>query len=149
MLGELDTHAAGVEDEHRLRFGGLDLTDLRLIVELAERGLGTPVAAAGISMGGFGALVYARRRRELGDPLRTAPVTTELVTAKNGAQEVRLTPQPGFLADPATTYPVTIDPSTHLGRLNDHWVSKDMRSGATATYNSYARPKRKSAGSCR
>ncbi|MEV4734113.1 alpha/beta hydrolase-fold protein [Saccharopolyspora sp. NPDC049426] len=39
---------------------------------LNERGLSAPVAAAGISMGGFGALVYARRRRELGDPLQAA-----------------------------------------------------------------------------
>lgn len=41
---------------------------------LAERGLSRPIAAAGISMGGFGALVYARRRRELGEPLRAAGV---------------------------------------------------------------------------
>ncbi|RRO19456.1 alpha/beta hydrolase [Saccharopolyspora rhizosphaerae] len=41
---------------------------------LSERGLGEPIAAAGISMGGFGALVYARRRRELGDPIQTAGV---------------------------------------------------------------------------
>ncbi|MDI2030823.1 alpha/beta hydrolase-fold protein [Saccharopolyspora sp. TS4A08] len=41
---------------------------------LSERELGKPIAAAGISMGGFGALVYARRRRELGDPLQTAGV---------------------------------------------------------------------------
>jgi pimeloyl-ACP methyl ester carboxylesterase len=41
---------------------------------LAERGLGgpdaQPFACAGVSMGGFGALVYARRRRERGQPLR-------------------------------------------------------------------------------
>ncbi|WP_436495131.1 alpha/beta hydrolase [Actinokineospora sp. HUAS TT18] len=36
---------------------------------LRERGLGQPFAAAGVSMGGFGALLYARRRNELGRPL--------------------------------------------------------------------------------
>jgi pimeloyl-ACP methyl ester carboxylesterase len=43
---------------------------------LAERGLGgpdsLPFACAGSSMGGFGALLYARRRREHGQPLRAA-----------------------------------------------------------------------------
>ncbi|WP_308424753.1 alpha/beta hydrolase [Longimycelium tulufanense] len=41
---------------------------------LAERGLGgrdrMPFAVAGVSMGGFGALLYARRRREQGRPLQ-------------------------------------------------------------------------------
>ncbi|WP_035302968.1 alpha/beta hydrolase [Actinokineospora inagensis] len=37
---------------------------------LAQRGLNpTPFACAGVSMGGFGALLYARRRAELGRPL--------------------------------------------------------------------------------
>ncbi len=40
---------------------------------LRRRGLGdasgTPFACAGVSMGGFGALLYARRRREQGKPL--------------------------------------------------------------------------------
>ncbi|SER66550.1 alpha/beta hydrolase [Actinokineospora terrae] len=37
---------------------------------LAQRGLSTdPFACAGVSMGGFGALLYARRRAELGRPL--------------------------------------------------------------------------------
>ncbi|APU13685.1 MULTISPECIES: alpha/beta hydrolase [Actinoalloteichus] len=36
----------------------------------AARGLGMPEAAVGVSMGGFGALLYARRRREQGRPLR-------------------------------------------------------------------------------
>lgn len=82
----------------------------------------------------------AQRDKTTGDPLRTAPVTTEVITGKNGAQEIRLTPQAGFLTDPQTVYPVTVDPATHLGQLNDHWVSKDMRTGATATYNSSASP---------
>ncbi|WP_051899242.1 alpha/beta hydrolase [Sciscionella sediminilitoris] len=40
-------------------------------VWLAERGFQrTPFAAAGVSMGGFGALLYARRRAERADPVR-------------------------------------------------------------------------------
>ncbi|MFD6795397.1 MULTISPECIES: alpha/beta hydrolase [Prauserella salsuginis group] len=49
-----------------------------LPVWLAARGLGgpsgRPFAAAGTSMGGFGALVYTRRRRERGDPLAATGV---------------------------------------------------------------------------
>lgn len=45
---------------------------------LAERNLGgtdgLPFATIGMSMGGFGSLVYARRRNELGSPLRTTSV---------------------------------------------------------------------------
>jgi S-formylglutathione hydrolase FrmB len=37
---------------------------------LRARRLGTVFAASGFSMGGFGSLLYARRRAELGDPLR-------------------------------------------------------------------------------
>lgn len=35
---------------------------------LRDRSLGAPFACAGVSMGGFGALLYARRRNERGDP---------------------------------------------------------------------------------
>lgn len=49
-----------------------------LPVWLADRGLGGvsghPFAAAGTSMGGFGALVYTRRRRERGTPLAATGV---------------------------------------------------------------------------
>lgn len=53
---------------------------------LAERGLGgpgqLPFACAGTSMGGFGALLYARRRRERGQPLRAvAAVSPALLTS--------------------------------------------------------------------
>jgi hypothetical protein len=43
-----------------------------------------------------------------GDHLHTGPITTAVVT-KNGAQELDFTPAAGFLSDPATVYPVTID----------------------------------------
>lgn len=47
---------------------------------LGERGLGgpdgQPFAVSGISMGGFGALVYARRRREHGIPLESASIVS-------------------------------------------------------------------------
>jgi S-formylglutathione hydrolase FrmB len=39
---------------------------------LKERGYGEPFAVTGVSMGGFGALLYARRRAERGDPIAAA-----------------------------------------------------------------------------
>lgn len=53
---------------------------------LADRRLGdangVPFACAGISMGGFGSLLYARRRNELGNPLRaSAAISPGLLTS--------------------------------------------------------------------
>ncbi|RAS64586.1 S-formylglutathione hydrolase FrmB [Lentzea atacamensis] len=39
---------------------------------LRERGYGEPFAVTGVSMGGFGSLLYARRRAERGDPIAAA-----------------------------------------------------------------------------
>ncbi|MFI6097575.1 alpha/beta hydrolase [Lentzea sp. NPDC051213] len=39
---------------------------------LRERGYGEPFAVTGVSMGGFGALLYARKRAERGDPIAAA-----------------------------------------------------------------------------
>ncbi|MGW0522618.1 alpha/beta hydrolase [Crossiella sp. NPDC003009] len=51
---------------------------------LAERGLGGdghPFAVAGISMGGFGSLLYTRRRQERGRPVRAAAaISPALIT---------------------------------------------------------------------
>ncbi|MCK2241171.1 MULTISPECIES: alpha/beta hydrolase family protein [unclassified Crossiella] len=53
---------------------------------LAERGLGggdgLPFAVAGISMGGFGSLLYTRRRQERGRPVRAvAAISPALITS--------------------------------------------------------------------
>lgn len=48
---------------------------------LRERGYGEAFAATGVSMGGFGALLYARRRAERGDPIAaTAAISPGLIT---------------------------------------------------------------------
>jgi S-formylglutathione hydrolase FrmB len=48
---------------------------------LKERGYGEPFAVTGVSMGGFGALLYARRRAERGDPIAaTAAISPGLIT---------------------------------------------------------------------
>jgi pimeloyl-ACP methyl ester carboxylesterase len=48
---------------------------------LAERGYGAPFACTGVSMGGFGALLYARRRHERRDPAQAiAAISPALLT---------------------------------------------------------------------
>lgn len=49
---------------------------------LRERGYGEPFAVTGVSMGGFGALLYARRRAERGDPISAAAaISPGLITS--------------------------------------------------------------------
>lgn len=78
-----------------------------------------------------------------GDHPRQAPVRMDVV-ARGSTVELRVTPDAAFLADPATTYPVTVDPTTTtLSDAFDTWVqngytsdlstSTEMRVGAPST----------------
>ncbi|MGI8310639.1 alpha/beta hydrolase [Saccharopolyspora hattusasensis] len=83
---------------------------------LAERGLGgeggRPFAAAGISMGGFGALLYARRRREQGNPLSAAAVVSPaLITSWQEMSKRRAFANEAEWAE--------MDPLRHIGALGD------------------------------
>lgn len=51
------------------------------------------------------------------------PVASALRSTGPGSYQLDLTPDWAFLSDPATTYPVTIDPSTRLGEDLDSYVS--------------------------
>jgi S-formylglutathione hydrolase FrmB len=83
---------------------------------LAERGLGgedgLPFAAAGISMGGFGALLYARRRREMGHPISVAAVVSPaLITSWQEMSKRRAFASEAEWAE--------MDPLRHIGALGD------------------------------
>ncbi|MEV7594317.1 DNRLRE domain-containing protein [Streptomyces sp. NPDC089922] len=59
-----------------------------------------------------------------GEHTRRAKVAMKVVKTKNGVDLV-ITPDAAFLADPATKYPVTVDPSTSsLGNLFDTYVQQ-------------------------
>ncbi|MFJ3786834.1 DNRLRE domain-containing protein [Streptomyces sp. NPDC090093] len=59
-----------------------------------------------------------------GEHTRRSKVAMKVVKAKGGVDLV-ITPDAGFLADPATRYPVTVDPSTStLGNLFDTYVQQ-------------------------
>ncbi|MBG0831621.1 hypothetical protein HS041_28220 [Planomonospora sp. ID67723] len=53
-----------------------------------------------------------------GDRPEQATIDTQ-VTVENGQQMLVLKPDPAFLADPNTTYPVTVDPTTTLTTTGD------------------------------
>ncbi|GAA2364373.1 hypothetical protein GCM10010404_18270 [Nonomuraea africana] len=64
-----------------------------------------------------------------GDHLHRAPVAMRL-----SGQDLVLTPDRAFLDDPATRYPVTVDPSLNLGQVFDTFVQEGYgtdQSGAT------------------
>ncbi|MEU8613754.1 DNRLRE domain-containing protein, partial [Actinoplanes sp. NPDC048791] len=69
-----------------------------------------------------------------GEHTRRARVGLKVVPGK-GSVDLVLTPDPAFLADPATRYPVTVDPTTAaLGNVFDTYVQQGEtvdRSGAT------------------
>ncbi|MBT2470777.1 RHS repeat-associated core domain-containing protein [Streptomyces sp. ISL-66] len=59
-----------------------------------------------------------------GEHTRRAKVALKVVKTKDGVDLV-ITPDAGFLADPATKYPVTVDPSTSsLGSIFDTYVQQ-------------------------
>ncbi|WP_329266873.1 DNRLRE domain-containing protein [Streptomyces sp. NBC_01451] len=83
------------------------------------------------------------RNDSSGESDHQARVTTEVETASDGTQTLVLTPDADFLADPALTYPVTVDPTSTLAVTTDTWIqtptypdsqvsSTELKSG---TYN--------------
>jgi RHS repeat-associated protein len=56
------------------------------------------------------------------EPVKTSAVPTKLVTNANGSQELDVTPDPAFLADPSVTYPITVDPGLGINRGNWTYV---------------------------
>ncbi|MEU9887761.1 DNRLRE domain-containing protein [Sphaerisporangium sp. NPDC051011] len=56
---------------------------------------------------------------------RRAQVATSIEKGKGGPVLV-LRPDPQFLADPATTYPVRVDPTMTIGLTTDAWVAPDF-----------------------
>ncbi|MFE3455326.1 LamG-like jellyroll fold domain-containing protein [Nonomuraea sp. NPDC059194] len=63
-------------------------------------------------------------------PPRTGKIDTQVVT-ENGQQLLVLTPDPAFLNDPATRYPLTVDPTTTLPLLSDKVISNDSNANTS------------------
>ncbi|MEV4639541.1 LamG-like jellyroll fold domain-containing protein [Actinoplanes sp. NPDC049548] len=85
---------------------------------------------------------------ESGDHLRRVPVPmTVKAGAKSGSKALALTPEQDFFSDPATTYPVTIDPNPTLKPGFDTLVqdnigsdlstSKELKLGSVTDHGTY------------
>lgn len=72
----------------------------------------------------------AQRDSSTGRPIHTGSLTAAITAA---GHEIQVTPQAGFLTDPGTVYPVTIDPSLHLGQLNDLWIASSNNTAGSAS----------------
>ncbi|WP_329093329.1 LamG-like jellyroll fold domain-containing protein [Streptosporangium sp. NBC_01469] len=94
------------------RRGGLELTDSK----------GRQVASAAEPVTIDAGPSAAETRTAGAVPPRTGKIDTRVVEEK-GEQTLVLTPDLAFLADPATRYPVTVDPTTTLTLQSDLVVS--------------------------
>ncbi|MEU2349709.1 RHS repeat-associated core domain-containing protein [Modestobacter sp. NPDC049651] len=70
----------------------------------------------------------ARTNKASGDPAVTQPIGMDLAPASQPGTDatVVLSPPQSFLTDPATVYPVTIDPTQTLGLLGDTFVQNNI-----------------------
>lgn len=90
----------------------------------------------------------AQRDPVSGDPVRSMDIATKIVNSASGPV-IELRPDASFLADPALTYPVVLDPTIHMTILADTWVSEgstttqgtagDLRSGRWSGSNAVQR----------
>ncbi len=101
-----------------------------------------PAALMWDSSGKDGAVTGAEERIAEVAETRVAPVTTQLA-----AKRLTAVPQASFLDDPATVYPVVIDPSANLGqthvlRVTDDWSKWDGAVGdhGKVGYNGWSSP---------
>jgi hypothetical protein len=63
-----------------------------------------------------------------GEPTRSATVASSLVTTAGG-QELRLSPDLAFLADPGVRYPVKIDPFVQIGQTGHTYIDSGFNTG--------------------
>lgn len=85
-------------------------------------------ASGDLVMRGPAPVMWDARRDAAGRPARTERLD---VVVSSGATELVITPDARWLADPATEYPVVLDPSVTLTRSSDTYVE----SGANANTN--------------
>lgn len=62
-----------------------------------------------------------------GLPVQSTRVPVQVVNSSTGTS-LQITPPMSFLTNPATTYPVVIDPATSLHSASDTWVENDYSS---------------------
>ena len=111
----------------------LDLAVTGLEARVGESGTVELVAADGTVAGTLSApVMFDSTPSPSGLPARQVPVAAELVD-RDGGQRLVLTPDRQFLDDPATRFPVTIDPSVNLTPSLD---TPEVQNAPTTNYDS-------------
>lgn len=105
------------------------------VAETVQGGLAA-TGEAGKKLGGGGTMIAWDARTDAGgDPLKVVQVDSDLRTTSGSGfdktQELSLSAPDSFLDDPATVYPVTVDPTLAMPRVRSTWI----RNGDTATHN--------------
>jgi RHS repeat-associated protein len=79
-------------------------------------------------------LMWDSSQDPAGEPENVAAVDTTVGETASGTPTLTLSPDAGFLADPDTVYPVTVDPSFTTYTNGDVWVQNaDYTSGQTSS----------------
>lgn len=97
------------------------VTDGADMVDSPSGGFSIEKASGEAIVSSPGPLMWDSSLGNEGGPENVAPVESAVKDA-GGTSTLTLSPDPEFLADPATVYPVTIDPTISVGTFADTWV---------------------------
>lgn len=98
------------------------VTDGANLVDQAASGVAVKTDAGATVVNAPGPLMWDSSENSQGDPDKVSPVATSVGENAAGTDTLTLSPDTSFLADPATQYPVTVDPSFSVGTFGDTWV---------------------------
>jgi RHS repeat-associated protein len=74
-------------------------------------------------------LMWDAGENAAGEPEHVAPIETTVGETAGGTPALTLAPDPGFLEDPDTVYPVTLDPWFQVFTSGDTWVKSNEAAG--------------------
>ena len=92
------------------------------LVKRAEGGVAVENSAGKAIVAAPRPMMWDAAKNQVGDPANVSPVPVSVGKNSAGRATLTLTPNTTFLNDPATTYPVTIDPSFTTWISGDTWV---------------------------
>lgn len=97
-------------------------TDGAQLAENSHGGLSIETAAGKSLVQAPGPLMWDSSGNQWGESSQVVRVNTTIDQTSGGTQALTLAPDDGFLRDPDTVYPVTVDPSFTVYSTGDLWV---------------------------
>jgi RHS repeat-associated protein len=104
-------------------------TDGARLAETPEGGLEITAPGGQRLVAAPAPLMWDAGENAAGEPEHVAPIETTVGTTAGGTPALTLAPDPGFLADPDTVYPVTLDPWFQVFTSGDTWVKSNEAAG--------------------